>query len=112
MNTKDKATALLLLSGLVLGIMGVMALGSPSPTVRAAPDVVHLNQTIVYLDPVADAYVSQVVPTTNFGTATKLDLQNLDDVEFPDDRRSYVGFDLSRIQLGRRDHRPLCAPQL
>jgi hypothetical protein len=77
--------------------MGLMALGTPSPTVRAAPDVVHLNQTTVTLYPVADAYVSQVAPTTNFGSATKLDVQNLDGGEFPDDRRSYVGFDLSTI---------------
>jgi len=51
----------------------------------------------LYLDPMADAYVSQVAPTTNFGSATRLDVQNLDGGEFPDDRRSYVGFDLSSI---------------
>ena len=81
MNPKNKATALLLLSGLVLGIMGVMAMGTPSQTVRAAPDVVHLNQTTVTLYPVADAYVSQVAPTTNFGTVTRLDVQNRDGTE-------------------------------
>jgi hypothetical protein len=93
---KGKVTASLLLSGLVLGIVGVMALNFPLAPVGAAPGARRLNQTTVYLDPVADAYVSEGAPTTNFGSDTRLDVQNLDG-EIPEDRRSYVGFDLSSI---------------
>jgi hypothetical protein len=86
----------LLIVVLLLGAVSMMAWSTPLPTVRAAPDAVHLSQTTVYFDPVADAYVSEAAPTTNFGTSTRLDVQNLD-AEIPDDRRSYVGFDLSSI---------------
>ena len=89
-------TIVLLMVVLLLGAMSMVALSNPLPTVWAAPDAVHLGQTTVYFDPVADAYVSEAAPTTNFGSATKLDVQNLD-AEIPDDRRSYVGFDLSSI---------------
>ncbi len=89
-------TIVLLAVAVLLGGMRTMALSNPLPMVRAVPDAVHLSQTTVYLYPVADAYVSQGGPTTNFGSATKLDVQNLD-AEIPDDRRSYVGFDLSSI---------------
>ena len=87
----------LLIVVLLLGAMSMMAWSTPLPTARAAPDAGHLSQTTEYFDPVADAYVSEVAPSTNFGSATKLDVQNLDGGEFPDDRRSYVGFNLSSI---------------
>jgi len=48
------------------------------------------------LEAVGDAYVSEVQPATNFGSATKLSVQNADG-ELADDRRSYLGFDLSAI---------------
>jgi len=83
----------------VVTVAGVMiwvsssAWGAPVQTVRAAPG----NLSSVTLHPVADAYVSEVAGTDNFGDRDKLDVQNLDSGEFPDDRRSYVGFDLSNI---------------
>ena len=93
--TIARVSAVLLVVVLLLGVMSTMALSIPLPKVRAAPDTVHLSQTTVWFDPVADAYVSQVAPSYNFGSATRLDVQNYDGMEFPDDRRSYVGFDLS-----------------
>ncbi len=94
---KGPTTLALLTVALILGVMSVMALSSPLQVVRAVPDAVHPSQTTVNLNPVADAYVRQVAPTTNYGSATHLDVQNYDGVEFPDDRRSYVAFDLSNI---------------
>jgi len=75
---KRGATLLVLLIGLVLGIEGVMALSTSTPTAGAAHGVANLNETTIQLYPVADAYVSEVAPTTNFGTDTKPDVQNLD----------------------------------
>jgi hypothetical protein len=70
---------------------------SPWPAAWTALHETHVDQTSDTFYPAADAYVSQVAPTANFGTETELDVKNLDDGEFPDDRRSYVGFDLSTI---------------
>ncbi|MFQ5596260.1 MAG: DNRLRE domain-containing protein, partial [Anaerolineae bacterium] len=81
---------------ILLTAMCLMVLSTPSPTVRAAPGAMQPSQTTVTLYPVADAYISQAAPTTNYGSSTRLDVQNLD-AEIPDDRRSYVGFDLSAI---------------
>jgi hypothetical protein len=96
--TRKGLTPLALLAvALLVGAVSMMDLSTPLPTVRAAPEAAQLSQITVYFDPVADAYVSQVAPITNFGSATRLDVQNYDAQEFPDDRRSYVGFDLSTI---------------
>lgn len=90
------------LSGTVLLVVVayLLAAGNAVADTRAAPeplDKLRTAQTTVTLYPVADAYVRQTLPTTNYGSETALDVQNWDDAEFPDDRRSYVGFDLSGI---------------
>jgi len=80
--------------------VGTSAWGAPLQTVRAASDAAPADLSSVTLYPVADAYVSEVAGTYNFGDSDKLDVQNLDSGEFPDDRRSYAGFDLSNIPSG------------
>ncbi len=74
----------------------------PPWSAAAALEQGYVDQTSDTFYPAADAYVSQVAPTTNFGTETELDVKNLDGGEFPDDRRSYVGFDLSTFGLELR----------
>ena len=90
------ALALTAAAIILLAAVGLMILSPPLSTVRAAPGAVYPSQTTVTLYPVADAYISQAAPATNYGSSTRLDVQNLD-AEIPDDRRSYVGFDLSGI---------------
>lgn len=68
-----------------------------APAVPEPFDKLRTGQAMVTLYPVADAYVRQTLPTTNYGSETDLDVQNWDDAEFPDDRRSHVGFNLSGI---------------
>ena len=94
---KARLTVLLLLSGFIVAIISVISLSTPLQMVRAVRGAASPGGAPVRFDPVADAYISEVAPTTNFGDAAKLDVQNLDGGEFPDDRRSYVGFDLSSI---------------
>ena len=94
---KTELTVLVLLSGFVLAIASMLGLGNSPQRVRAVSDIASPAGTPVRFDAVADAYISEVAPTSNFGSAIKLDVQNLDGREFPDDRRSYVGFDLSSI---------------
>ncbi|MFQ5854546.1 MAG: DNRLRE domain-containing protein [Anaerolineae bacterium] len=95
--TRKHLPALALLAVILfVGGMSSAALSSPAPAAQQAPDGAYPSQTAVTLFPVADAYASQAAPTTNFGSSTRLDVQNLN-AEIPDDRRSYVGFDLSAI---------------
>jgi len=68
-------------------LLTLPSLASRTPLLLAGPAT---------LDPVGDAYVSEVQPATNLGDATKLSVQNADG-ELADDRRSYLGFDLSAI---------------
>jgi len=92
------ASAAPLLGGLLLGIIVVSGLGSLARAAPVTTEVPHSNQTTATFYPVADAYVSQVAPDYNYGVGIPyLDVQNLDTAEFPDDRRSYVGFNLSSI---------------
>ncbi len=84
-------------AGVLLIAIGLILASNVSTDARAAPDAVAPDQTTLTLYPVADAYVRQTLPTTNYGSETNLDVQNWDNAEFPDDRRSYVGFNLSRI---------------
>ena len=86
--------------GVLMMCMGTGAWGAPLQSVQAAPDAASAELSSVTLYPVADAYVSEIAGTYNFGDRDKLDVQNLDSGEFPDDRRSYAGFDLSNIPSG------------
>jgi len=97
MSTKGRASTQLLLGGLLLGIMGVTVLSPLSRAAPAAPEDLHLNSTTTTFYPVADAYVSSVVPGQNFGSEPYLEVRNDDSQEFDDDRRSYVGFNLASI---------------
>ena len=97
MSTKGRAIAPVLLGGLLLGITGVMLLSSLSRAAPAAPEALHLSSTTTTFYPVADSYVSQVIPGGNFGSETYLEVKYDDSAEFDDDRRSYVGFNLASI---------------
>jgi hypothetical protein len=88
----DSRRWVLLGAALLLIVTSLIVSGNVVADVRAAPE-----QTTVTLYPAADAYVRQTLPTTNYGSEPDLDVQNWDNAEFPDDRRSYVGFNLSGI---------------
>jgi len=90
----------LLIVAVLMTCVSTSAWGASLQTVRAAPDAAPDDLSTGPLYPVTDAYVSEVAGTYNFGDYDKLDVQNLDGQEFPDDRRSYVGFDLSNIPSG------------
>lgn len=81
----------LAIAGVLLGL--VPAAGAWDAPPNGLPP--STTSTVV-LYPVADTFVAEGAPTTNFGTEARLELRNLDG-EIPDDRLSLVGFDLSSI---------------